>query len=110
MHQPPDGLKVSWPILICFLIVFGFSFINTFLEQCSIPDPPDWLFGTKTKRPKKPKKKKVAKTPTKLIDEAVLFLCCLGEKKRNVERKFKDLTTYTEYDNVQDLVKDFYKS
>ena len=107
---PPDGFKVSWPILICFLICFGISFIETFLEQSSIPDPPDWLFGTKTKPPKKIKKRKNAKTSTKLIDEAVLFLCCLGEKKRNVVRVLKNLSAEKKYDKVEDLVKDFYKS
>ena len=48
-------------------------------------------------------------TSIKVIEDAVMFLCCLGEKKRKVEHIVKDLSTKKKYEKVEDLVKDFYR-
>ena len=44
-----------------------------------------------------------------MIEDAVMFLCGLGEKKRKVDPIVKDLGTKKKYEKVEDLVKDFYK-
>ena len=48
-------------------------------------------------------------TTTRVIEDAVMFLCGLGENKRKVEPIVKDLSAKKKYEKVQDLVKDFYK-
>jgi len=48
-------------------------------------------------------------TPTRVIEDAVMFLCGLGEKKKKVEPVVKYLSTKKKYEKVEDLVKDFYK-
>ena len=112
--EPSDGFKVSWPILIGVLLTSGLFFIRSFLEECEKPDPPDWLFGGTSERSKEPKKKKRGKDPPiltakKLVEDAVMFLCCLGEKRRKVDSIVKDLSTKKKYEKMEDLVKDFYK-
>jgi len=61
------------------------------------------------KPPRETRKETPQLTSTKLIEEAVMFLCCLGEKKRKVDSIVKDLGTKKKYEKVEDLVKDFYK-
>ena len=127
--EPSDGFSVSWPILISVLLTSGASFVNSLLEECEKPDSPDWLFGTtpesatvkvavkktkktktKTKKRRKPKiKDPPVLTSAKVIEDAVMFLCCLGEKKRVVDPVVKDLSTKKKYEKVEDIVKDFYK-
>ena len=122
--EPSDGLRVSWPILVSVLLTSGLSLVNAFLEECKKPDSPDWLFGSTPKSAtvkvavEKAKKKKRYKPKTKgspvltssgVVEEAVLFLCCLGEKKRVVDPIVKDLSAKKKYEKIEDIVKDFYK-
>ena len=54
-------------------------------------------------------KSEPALTSAKVIEDTVMFLCGLGEKKRKVDPIVKDLSTKKKYEKVVDLVKDFYK-
>ena len=63
----------------------------------------------KSPRVDKPPKETTSLTSAKVVEETVMFLCCLGEKKRKVEHIVKDLSTKKKYEKVEDLVKDFYK-
>lgn len=59
--------------------------------------------------PKEAKKETPSLTSAKVVEDAVMFLCCLGEKKRKVDPIVKDLSTKKKYEKVEDIVKDFYK-
>ena len=48
-------------------------------------------------------------TDKRVIEDAVMILCGLGERKRKVEPVVKYLSTKKKYEKVEDLVKDFYK-
>lgn len=61
------------------------------------------------KTPREVKKELPSLTSAKVVEETVMFLCCLGEKKRKVDPIVKDLSTKKKYEKVEDLVKDFYK-
>ena len=61
------------------------------------------------KTPREVKKELPSLTSAKVVEETVMFLCCLGEKKRKVEHIVKDLSTKKKYEKVEDLVKDFYR-
>ena len=61
------------------------------------------------KPPKETKKETPPLTSARVVEDAVMFLCCLGEKKRKVDPIIKDLSTKKKYEKVEDLVKDFYK-
>tara|TARA_R110002051_G_C8461909_1_gene458525 strand:+ start:109 stop:612 length:504 start_codon:yes stop_codon:yes gene_type:complete len=73
-------------------------------EKREVPKPPKV-----DKPPSVVDKETPSLTSTKVIEDAVMFLCCLGEKKRKVEHIVKDLGTKKKYEKVEDLVKDFYK-
>ena len=69
-----------------------------------------YIFDKKEEKPPSvADKETLSLTSIKVIEDAVMFLCCLGEKKRKVENVVKDLGTKKKYEKVEDLVKDFYK-
>ena len=61
------------------------------------------------KTPREVKKELPSLTSAKVVEETVMFLCCLGEKKRKVDPIVKDLCAKKKYEKVEDIVKDFYK-
>jgi hypothetical protein len=76
-------------------------------EQHEAPKPPK--APKAAKEVKEVKEKLPSLTSARVIEDTVMFLCCLGEKKRKVEPIIKDLGAKKKYENVESLVKDFYK-
>ena len=73
-------------------------------KKHEVPKPPKV-----DKPPREVKKETPPLTSTRVIEDAVMFLCGLGEKKRKVDPIVKDLCTKKKYEKVEDIVKDFYK-